>query len=123
MIPERRAAGITPAVVNASAGASEYVQIVSATNLVRAMKDLKDAGLWMVGLEQVADAPWHIKADLSGPLGLVIGGEGKGMSRLVRESCDFFIQLPMLGHVNSLNAAVAGSVALYEIWRQRAASA
>ena len=122
VIPERRAAGITPAVVSASTGASEYVQIVSATNLVRAMKDLKDAGLWMVGLEQVADAPWHIQADLAGPLGLVIGGEGKGMSRLVRESCDFFIQLPMLGHVNSLNAAVAGSVALYEIWRQRAAS-
>jgi len=120
VIPERRAAGITPAVVNASAGATEHVQIVAATNLVRAMNDLKDHGLWMAGLEQVPDAPLHTQADLTGPLGLVIGSEGKGMSRLVRESCDLFIQLPMQGRVNSLNAAVAGSVALYEIWRQRA---
>ena len=122
VIPERRAAGITPAVVNASAGAAEHLPIVAATNLVRAMKDLKERGLWLVGLEQVPNAPLHTQADLTGPLGLVIGSEGKGMSRLVRESCDFFIQLPMLGQVNSLNAAVAGSVALYEIWRQRAGS-
>lgn len=119
VIPERRAAGITPAVVNASAGATEHVQIVSVTNLVRAMKELQENGLWMAGLEQLEDAPLHVQADLTGPLGLVIGGEGKGMSRLVRETCDHYIQLPMLGRVNSLNAAVAGSVALYEIWRQR----
>jgi 23S rRNA (guanosine2251-2'-O)-methyltransferase len=120
VIPERRAAGITAAVVNASAGATEHMPIVAATNLVRAMGDLKARGLWLAGLEQTPDALWHTRADLAGPLGLVIGSEGKGMSRLVRESCDFFIQLPMLGQVNSLNAAVAGSVALYEIWRQRA---
>jgi 23S rRNA (guanosine2251-2'-O)-methyltransferase len=121
IIPERRAAGVTPAVVNASSGASEFVSIAVAGNLVRAMKELQKRGLWLMGLETVAGAPWHIQADLTGPLGLVIGSEGSGMSRLVRETCDHFMQLPMLGQVNSLNAAVAGSIALYEVWRQRAA--
>ena len=120
IIPEHRAAGITPAVVNASAGATEHARIARATNLVRAMKDLQAHGIWMIGLEKVENAPLHVQMDLTGPLGLVVGSEGKGMSRLVRETCDTFMQLPMLGRVNSLNAAVAGSVALYEVWRQRA---
>ena len=120
VIPTHRAAGITPAAVSASAGAAEHARIATVTNLVRAMRELQGHGLWMVGLEKVEGAPLHTDVDLSGPLGLVVGGEGQGMSRLVRESCDHVMQLPMLGRVNSLNAAVAGSVALYEIWRQRA---
>ena len=123
VIPERRAAGVTPAVVNSSSGACEHLAIARATNLPRALRELQAAGLWLAGLEQVEGARRHVDADLTGPLGLVIGSEGSGMSRLAREACDYFIQLPMFGRVNSLNAAVAGSVALYEIWRQRAAQA
>lgn len=120
IIPRPRAAGITPAVVNASAGAVEHLRIAQVTNLVHAMKSLQEAGLWLAGLEQVEGAPLHTQVDLTGPLGIVVGSEGEGMSRLVRETCDFLMQLPMCGRVNSLNAAVAGSVALYEAWRQRA---
>jgi 23S rRNA (guanosine2251-2'-O)-methyltransferase len=120
IIPEHRAAGVTPAVVNASAGATEHMAIAVAPNLVRAMKELQGTGLWLVGLEKVEGAPLYVDVDLTRPLGLVVGGEGRGMSRLVRQTCDYIMQLPMSGKVNSLNAAVAGSVALYEIWRQRA---
>lgn len=120
VIPAHRAAGITPAVVNASAGAVEHLRIARETNLVRAMRALQAAGLWLVGLEQAPGARLHVKADLTGPLGLVVGSEGEGMSRLVREACDFLVYLPMAGQVNSLNAAAAGSIALYEVWRQRA---
>lgn len=119
VIPEHRAAGVTPAAVNASAGATEHLAIAEAPNLARAIKDLKVAGLWVIGLEKVEDARLHVDADLTGPMALVIGGEGKGMSRLTREACDVLIQLPTFGKVNSLNAATAGSIALYEIWRQR----
>jgi len=121
LIPQHRAAGITPAVVNASAGATEHVAICDASNLVRAMKELKDAGLWIIGLEKEEGASLYTLVDLRGPLGLVVGGEGKGMSRLVKETCDSLMQLPMAGKVDSLNAAVAGSIALYEVWRQRSA--
>ena len=123
MIPAHRAAGVTPAVVNASAGATEHLAIVEAPNLVRTIKEAQAAGLWIVGLEKVEGAPFYTQIDLTGPLGLVVGGEGKGMSRLVRESCDLLMQLPMAGRVNSLNAAAAGSIALYEIRRQRDSSA
>ncbi|MGQ9515772.1 MAG: 23S rRNA (guanosine(2251)-2'-O)-methyltransferase RlmB [Anaerolineae bacterium] len=120
VMPMHRAAGITPAVVNASAGAVEHLRIAQETNLVRAMQALQEAGLWLVGLEQAPGARLYTEADLAGPLGLVVGSEGEGMHRLVRETCDFLVYLPMTGQVNSLNAAVAGSVALYEVWRQRA---
>jgi 23S rRNA (guanosine2251-2'-O)-methyltransferase len=119
VIPGRRAACVTPAVVRASAGAAEHVQVALVTNLVRAMKSLQREGLWLAGLEADPMALLHTQADLSGPLGLVVGSEGQGLGRLVRETCDFVVCLPLYGQVDSLNAAVAGAIALYEARRQR----
>ena len=119
VIQERRAVGVTPAVVNASSGASEHMLVAQVTNLVRAMQRLKERGLWIAGLEGVPSAQILWQADLDGALGLVVGSEGQGLRRLVRETCDFMVRLPMRGQINSLNAAVAGSVALYEVWRKR----
>jgi len=119
VIPERRAAGVTPAAVRASAGAAEHVRVAQVTNLVRAMEWLKSKEVWLAGLEAVPGAQLHTQADLRGPLGLVVGSEGQGLARLVRETCDYLIRLPMHGQVASLNAGVAGALALYEALRQR----
>jgi 23S rRNA (guanosine2251-2'-O)-methyltransferase len=119
VIPRRRAVGITPAVVNSSAGATEHLLVARVTNLVRTMEELKTKGLWMVGLEDVPQAQLYDQSDLTMPLALVVGSEDRGMGRLVRETCDILIRLPMRGKISSLNAAVAGSIALYEVWRQR----
>ena len=119
VIPERRAAGVTPAAVRASAGAAEHVRVAQVTNLVRAMEWLKAEGVWLAGLEALPGAQLYTQADLRGPLGLVVGSEGQGLARLVRETCDFLIRLPMHGQVESLNAGVAGAIALYEVRRQR----
>jgi 23S rRNA (guanosine2251-2'-O)-methyltransferase len=119
VIPRHRAAAITPAVSNASAGAVEHLLVAQVTNLVRTMEELKGKGLWIVGLENLPEAQDYRQADLSMPLALLVGSEGRGLSRLVRERCDLWIKLPMRGQIDSLNAAVAGSVALYEIWQQR----
>jgi 23S rRNA (guanosine2251-2'-O)-methyltransferase len=119
VIPERRAAGVTPAAVRASAGAAEHVRVAQVSNLVQAMRWLKEAGVWLAGLEVTPSAQLYTQADLHGPLGLVVGGEGEGLARLVRERCDFLIRLPMWGQVESLNAGVAGGIALYEAQRQR----
>ncbi|HIP97651.1 MAG TPA: 23S rRNA (guanosine(2251)-2'-O)-methyltransferase RlmB [Anaerolineae bacterium] len=119
IIPKRRAVSVTPAVVNASAGAVEHLLVARAANLVQAMARLKAADVWVVGLEDVPEAQLYHRADLNMPLALVVGSEGAGMRRLVRERCDFLIRLPMRGRIGSLNASVAGSIALYEIWRQR----
>ncbi len=120
ILQERRAAGITPAVVRASAGAVEHLLIAHVTNLVRTITSLQEEGLWVMGLEgEVAEAIPYTAADLTLPLGLVVGSEGKGLRRRVRQQCDWLLALPMRGHINSLNAAVAGSVALYEALRQR----
>jgi 23S rRNA (guanosine2251-2'-O)-methyltransferase len=119
IIPDRRAALVTPAVVNASSGSSEHLYIIQVTNLVRSMKQLKARDVWISGLEGVPEAQVFWQADLQGPLALVVGNEGQGMRRLVQETCDFVVRLPMHGQINSLNAAVAGSIALYEIARQR----
>ena len=119
VIPERRAAGVTPAAVRASAGAAEHVRVALVTNLVQAMRSLQGEGLWLAGLEAHSQALLYTQADLSGPLGLVVGSEGQGLARLVRETCDFVIRLPLCGQVESLNAAVAGAIALYEARRQR----
>ena len=119
VIPVHRAAEVTPAVSNASAGAVEHLLVARVTNLVRTMEQLKERGVWVVGLEYMADAQEFDRADLSMPLALVVGSEGQGLGRLVRERCDLWIKLPMQGRVNSLNASVAGSIALYEAWRQR----
>lgn len=121
IIPKRRAVAVTPAVVNASAGAVEHLLVARVTNVVQAMDRLKAAGVWVVGLEDVPEAQLYHRADLNIPLALVVGSEGGGMRRLVRERCDFLIRLPMRGRIGSLNASVAGSIALYEIWRQREA--
>jgi 23S rRNA (guanosine2251-2'-O)-methyltransferase len=118
-IPRHRAAEITPAVSNASAGAVEHLLVAQVTNLVRTMEELKEKGVWIVGLEDLTDAQDYRQADLNMPLALVVGSEGHGLSRLVRERCDLWIRLPMRGHIESLNAAVAGSIALYEAWQQR----
>lgn len=119
VIPERRAAGISPAVVRASAGAAEHIPVAQVTNLVAAMEELKREGIWLAGLEAQPDAQLYSQANLRGPLGVVVGSEGKGMARLVQERCDFLIRLPMHGQIGSLNAAIAGAIALYEARRQR----
>jgi 23S rRNA (guanosine2251-2'-O)-methyltransferase len=119
VIPERRAARVTPAVVSASSGASEHTLIAQVTNLVREMNDLKQRNVWIAGLEDIPEATLPWQADLRGATALVVGSEGRGMRRLVRQTCDFVVRLPMRGQVNSLNAAVAGSVVLYEAARQR----
>ena len=123
VIQRRRAVGITPAVVHASAGAVEHMRVAQVTNLVNSIVRLKGlcTDIWVAGLEAVRNAQRYDQADLSGPLAIVVGSEGKGLRRLVRERCDFLLQLPMLGQVASLNATVAASVVLYEAWRQRQA--
>ncbi len=113
ILPEHRAAAITPAVVNASSGATEWLQIARVTNLTRTLKTLQEGGVWVAGLEGVPEAKDLGAVDLTGPLALVVGSEGNGISRLVRQTCDYLVRLPMRGHVGSLNAAVAGSIALY----------
>jgi 23S rRNA (guanosine2251-2'-O)-methyltransferase len=118
VLQERRSVEITPAVVNASAGAVEHMLVAQETNLARAMDRLKSAGLWLAGLEADGDTRLD-QADLSGPLGLVVGSEGQGLRRLVREKCDFHLRLPMRGQVASLNAAAAGAIALYAAWGAR----
>lgn len=112
VMPGRRAAGVTPAVVHASAGASEHL-LVAQSNIAQAISAVKEAGAWAIGLEGGGGAQPASRVDLSGPLALVVGSEGEGMRRLVRESCDVLMKLPMYGRIESLNAAVAGSVALY----------
>jgi 23S rRNA (guanosine2251-2'-O)-methyltransferase len=119
LFPEHRSARVTPAVVNASAGAVEHLPVVQVTNLARALEQLKARGVWVVGLQQDPRAIRYDQADLSGPIALVVGNEESGIRPLVRRTCDFLIYLPMRGRVASLNAAAAGAIALYEIARRR----
>ena len=121
LIPTDRAVGVTPAAVRASAGVSEICRVARVTNLVQTMKDLQKAGLWITGLDTGEGARPYTQIDFTGPVGLVVGGEGRGLRRLVRESCDFIAEIPMPGQVESLNAGVAGAVCLFEILRQRSA--
>ncbi len=118
-IPGRRAAEITPAVVNASSGATEHLRVVLVGNLAQTIATLQREGVWVVGLEDDEQAQDLDDADLNLPLALVVGAEGPGLARLVRERCDFLVRLPMAGQIASLNAAVAGSITLYNAWRQR----
>ncbi|MBQ6928447.1 MAG: 23S rRNA (guanosine(2251)-2'-O)-methyltransferase RlmB [Oscillospiraceae bacterium] len=118
VIPKRRSAGLTAIVGKASAGAAEYMAITRVANIPSALKELKEAGLWVYGTAADGASPlWS--TDLTGPIALVIGSEGDGMGRLVRESCDFVLSLPMKGRLNSLNASAAAAVTMYEILRQR----
>ncbi|HOR97120.1 MAG TPA: 23S rRNA (guanosine(2251)-2'-O)-methyltransferase RlmB, partial [Kiritimatiellia bacterium] len=115
LIPKDRAADVTPAAVRASAGASEHLRVVKVVNLVRAMKELQACEVWITGLDFGPDAKPYTSIDFKGRAGLVVGSEGRGLSRLVRETCDFIASLPMKGRVESLNAGVAGAIALYEV--------
>jgi len=118
-IPQRRAAGITPAVSNASAGAVEHLRVAEIANVAQTIVALKQQGIWIVGLEQAPQAKAYHQVDVNMPLALVVGSEGSGLSRLVRQRCDLLIALPMRGRIGSLNASVAGSIALYWMWQQR----
>jgi 23S rRNA (guanosine2251-2'-O)-methyltransferase len=119
VLQERRAPDVTPQVVIHSAGAAEHLLIAQVTNLVRAMNRLKETGIWIVGLESGGGAQHLNHVDLDMALAFVVGHEGGGLRRLVRENCDILLKLPMRGHVDSLNAATAGAVALYAAWQAR----
>jgi 23S rRNA (guanosine2251-2'-O)-methyltransferase len=122
IIPGRRAVGVTPAVVSTSAGASEYLRLAQITNLVRTLESLKAEGLWVVGLESRPNAQPYDQVDLNLPLVLVVGAEDQGLSRLVRETCDLLVRLPMRGQIGSLNASVAGGIVLYAALAARGSS-
>ncbi len=118
IIPKRRSAGITAIVDKSSAGAAEHALIARVPNIPAVLKELKDRGLWVYGTAADGDSDlWH--TDFTGPMALVIGSEGDGMGRLVRENCDFIVSLPMKGKLNSLNASAAAAVTMYEVLRQR----
>ena len=118
VIPERRAAGVTPTVTKASAGASEHLPIAKVTNIGRTLEELKAKNLWIVGLDERAPQNYD-SLDYKMDCAIVIGAEGKGLHELVRKKCDFLISIPMLGKVPSLNVSVAAGIVLYEIVRQR----
>ncbi len=118
VLPYRRTATITPAVVSASSGACEHM-LVTQANLAQTISLLKEEGAWVVGLEAGQGAQPPDEIDLTGPMVVVVGSEGSGMRRLVKSSCDFLMALPMRGKIDSLNASVAGSIALYLIWEAR----
>ena len=120
IVPRDRAAQLTPTVRKVAVGAAETTPVVAVTNLVRTLKLLKQAGLWVVGADAAAEKSAH-QADLTGPVVLVLGAEGTGLRRLTRQNCDFLLRLPQLGAVESLNVSVAAGMLLYEAVRQRQA--
>lgn len=120
VIPERRSAGLTDTVARASAGALAHLPVARVTNLVRTMEELKEAGYWLVGLDEQADKS-YTQVDFTGPVGIVLGGEGRGLHELTRKRCDFVVSLPTTGPVKSLNVSVAAGVVLFEVLRQRGA--
>jgi 23S rRNA (guanosine2251-2'-O)-methyltransferase len=120
VIPERRAAGLTDTVARASAGALSHLPIAKVTNLVRAMEELKEAGYWLIGLDEHAEQP-YTAVDYKIPVGIVLGSEGQGLHELTRKRCDFLVSLPTIGPVKSLNVSVAAGVVLFEAIRQRKA--
>lgn len=117
IIPKRRAAGLTSTVVKASAGAIYFTPVVKVTNIAKTIEELKDRGMWFACADM--DGELMYKTNLTGPLGLVIGNEGSGVSRLVKETCDYVVSIPMKGDIDSLNASVAAGVLAYEVVRQR----
>ena len=118
ILPERRSAGITDTVMEVSAGAAQHLKIARVTNLARTMDELKQKGLWFVGAEGGQKGLWY-DFDYTGPVGIVLGSEGRGLRRLVREKCDQVLSIPLLGRVNSLNVAAAAAVFFFEVARQR----
>lgn len=121
IMPEDRSCGVTPAAARASAGGAEHVKVARTVNLVRAMQALKKAGYWITGLDAAPDAKPYTEIDYRGKCAIVAGAEGAGLSRLVRENCDFLATIPMPGGFESLNAGVAAAVAIYEALRQKGA--
>jgi 23S rRNA (guanosine2251-2'-O)-methyltransferase len=119
VLQDRRGVGVTAAVTNASSGAAEHLNIVQVTNLVNAMKKLKELDVWMVGLDIGPNIVPIDRADLNIGIGIVLGSEGEGMRRLVRDNCDLLVTLPMRGHVESLNVSTVGALALYAAWQAR----
>jgi 23S rRNA (guanosine2251-2'-O)-methyltransferase len=117
IIPKRRAVGLTATVAKTSAGAIEYAKIARVTNITRTIEDLKKEGLWIAGADM--DGEIMYKVDLKGPLAIVVGGEGQGVSKLVKEKCDLVARIPMKGDISSLNASVATGVIAFEAFRQR----
>ncbi len=117
VIPSRRAVGLTESVAKASAGAIEYIPVAKVANIAQTMDELKKKGLWITGLDM--DGTHYSQAELKGPIALVVGGEGRGVSRLIREKCDHVVSIPMKGKIESLNASNAAAILMYEIQRQR----
>ena len=118
IIPKHRSVSLNATVAKVSTGAIEYANVVQVTNLVTTIKELKKNGYWIIGLELDGSVDYR-KQDYSGKIAVVIGSEGKGISRLVKEECDFCVNIPMYGHVNSLNASVSAAILFYEILRNR----
>jgi 23S rRNA (guanosine2251-2'-O)-methyltransferase len=119
ILQERRGVAVTPAVVNASSGAVEHLQVGRVVNLVQTMRDLKERDVWMVGFDIGPNVPPIDKTDLNMSIGIVLGSEGEGIRRIVRDTCDLLLSLPMRGSVASLNVATVGSIALYSAWQAR----
>ena len=118
IIPKDQAAEVTPVVEKSAAGATTHLPIIKVTNLVRTIDDLKKVGIWFYGTDQDGEQSIE-EIDISGPCGIVLGGEGKGMRRLVREHCDIIMRIPMYGNINSLNVSVSAGITFYEVRRQR----
>lgn len=118
IIPKRRAVGLTATVSKTSAGAVEYVPVARVTNLAQTIEDLKERGVWIAGADVDAKQELY-RNDFTIPIAIVIGNEGRGIGRLIKQKCDFLVKLPMFGQLNSLNASVAASVFMYEVVRQR----
>jgi len=118
IIPKRRSVGLTATVAKASTGAIEHVPVCRVNNLVQTVDELKERGVWIAGTDAKGSTDYR-KMDATLPLAIIIGSEGKGMSRLLKEKCDFLYHLPMVGHVNSLNASVAAALLMYEVYRKR----
>jgi 23S rRNA (guanosine2251-2'-O)-methyltransferase len=118
IIPKRRAVGLTSTVAKASTGAIEYIPVARVTNLSRTVEELKERGIWIVGTDAKGSDDYR-NLDGNMPIGIIIGSEGKGMSRILKEKCDFLIHMPMVGKVTSLNASVAAGLLMYEVYRKR----
>ena len=118
IIPKRRAVGITEVVSKTAVGALEYVPVARVNNINETIRDLKDRGVWIVGTDGNADKLYY-EQDLTGPIAIVVGSEGKGMSTLTKKNCDFMVKIPMMGKITSLNASVSGGIIIFESLRQR----
>ena len=118
IIPKRRSVGLTAAVAKTSAGALEYVPVAKVSNIAQTIEGLKAKGIWVIGADMDREQTYY-KADLTGNIALVIGSEGKGIGRLIKEKCDYLVNIPMKGEVGSLNASVAASIIIYEVMKQR----